>query len=147
MCSSSAGFRPGPWSITDIRPTPSTVETAISTALCCGVWTSALRTRFPSTWRSRVSSPATTTGPGADIVISRRGVAGDRLQVNRLALERAALVEACDQQHVIDQNRHPDRFLLDAPPSCVGVSGGLRGAAPEHLRIAADRSQGSAQLV
>src|SRR5579864_159518 len=108
----SSAFRPGPWSATEILATLSWVDTAISIGVFAGVCTRALRTRLPSTCRRRVEVDLALRCHSARV---RSRVARDGLEIDRLGLKRTSLVESSDEQHVVDQRRHPDRFLLDAP--------------------------------
>ena len=67
-------------------------------------------------------------------------------QVDRLAFERPAGVQAGEQQQVLDQRRHPAGLLLDL------VEGGAEhrrvvGSAAGQLGVAGDRRQRGAQLV
>ena len=75
------------------------------------------------------------------------GVARNGLEVDWLGLERPALVEAGDEQHIVDQRGHPHRLLLDPSPREVGVGLRFRRAPPEHLGISTDRCEWRAQLV
>ena len=77
----------------------------------------------------------------------RGGITGDRVEVDRLSLERPALVKPGDQQHVVDEHRHAHRLLLDSPAREVRVSGRFSRTAAKHLRVAANRCQGRAQLM
>ena len=88
-----------------------------------GVCFRALASRLVTTWCSRCSSPTTSTGSSGRS--SRQVVVGgehprvaDRLeqqvgQVDRLALQRAAGVEAGEEQQVLDQRGHPAGLGLD----------------------------------
>ena len=115
--------RPGPWSTTDIRAKPFSVDTRdLDRSSADGVCTSALRTRLPTTWRSRMSSPVTITAPGA--VERDLALRGDRARVRRRRRARwsagrpasspaagpgpGARSAACRPPA-----RHADRFLLD----------------------------------
>jgi hypothetical protein len=74
-------------------------------------------------------------------------VDGQPGQVDRLALERTPGVQPGQQQQVVDQHAHPGRLGLH-PGQRVGHVLGHRAAVPQgQLRVAADRGQGSAQLV
>ena len=85
-------------------------------------------------------------GGEADLALGRdRARIGQRVprdgrKIDRSLLERAALVEARENKHVVHEPRHADRFLLDAAPRKLRVGARLCGAAAKHLRIAADRS-------
>ena len=75
------------------------------------------------------------------------GVGGDDGQVDRLALERPALVEAGQQQQVVDEDAHAGRLLLD-PAHGHGQVGRTLGRPPaEQLGVAPDGGQRRAQLV
>ena len=62
-------------------------------------------------------------------------------------LERAALVEAREQQQVVDEHAHAVRVLLDAAHRLGEVFGTVGRAAAEQLGVAADRRERRAQLV
>ena len=68
-------------------------------------------------------------------------------EVDRLAFERAALVEAREQQQVVDEHAHARRRFLDAPHRLGEIVGPGARAAPEQLGVAADRRERRAQLV
>jgi len=72
------------------------------------------------------------------------GVGGHPEQVDGALLERALLVEAGQQQQVLDQQAHPDRLLLDATHQLGGLVG---SALPVELGEAPDGGQRGAQLV
>ena len=75
------------------------------------------------------------------------GVVHDRPQVNGGAGHVAHLVEAGEQQQVVDEETHAPRRMLD-PAQCAGqVLGIVGGPEPEGLGVAADRRQRGAQLV
>jgi hypothetical protein len=57
------------------------------------------------------------------------------------------LVEARQQEQVVDQDTHARRLVLDAPHRLLDVGGVARGAHAEELGVAADRGQRCAQLV
>ena len=121
-----------------------------------GVCARALASRFPTAWRSRSSSPSTAVSPwivsstghsGCSIRASSTRSAATAAEVDRLALQRPALVEPGEQQHVVDQDAHPGRVVLDPPHHDVQVLGPLGGAAAEQLGVAAHGGQRRPQLV
>ena len=94
--------------------------------------------------------------PGAVSVMGRslcggarvlHGVGGDRRQVDRQAVERPSLVDAGEQQQLVDQDAHALGLLLDAAHGRLEVGGAVFGAAMEELGVAADRGERRAQLV
>ncbi len=74
-------------------------------------------------------------------------VARQAREVDGLAFERPALVEARQQQHVVDERAHAIGFFFDAPHRLGEVFRAIGRAASEQLGVAADRSERSAQLV
>ena len=68
-------------------------------------------------------------------------------QIDRRVLERAALVETCEQQQVVDEDPHARRLFFDATHRLREVVGSLRRAAPEEFGVTAYRCEGGAQLV
>jgi hypothetical protein len=76
-----------------------------------------------------------------------QGVAGHRHQVDRAALQGAALVEAGQQQQVLDEESHAGGFVLDATHGPGQVLGPLGRPPAEELGVPPDGGQGSAQLV
>ena len=87
------------------------------------VCVSAFARRLAATWRSRSASPSTTTLSSTE---SDTGRSGSTARASRTAssamcprstasqIERTPLVEASEQQHVVDEPAHPCRFVLDA---------------------------------
>ena len=69
------------------------------------------------------------------------------LELDRLALERPALVEPGEQQQVVDEQPHPPRLALDAGHRPLEVVGPLAGAAVEQLGVGAHGGERRAQLV
>ena len=122
-----------------------------------GVWTNALRSRLPSTWRSWSRSPTTSartvrragaiSRPGAAGAPVVDGVADERGEVERCVRGVGDLVEARERQQVLDQHAHARRLVLDPPHRLLDVSGLARGAHAEQLGVAADRGERRAQLV
>ena len=87
-------------------------------------------------------------------VVSRRhGVrVGNRVhhqfgQVDRGGAERPPLVQPGEQQQVLDQTRHPDRFGLHPADGIGGRRRQVLAAASGQLGLAPDRSERGAQLV
>ena len=121
-----------------------------------GVCLRALASRLVTTWWIRCSSPTTSTeDSGSDsrqLVVGRQHAGiGDGLdeeagQVDGLARQRAAGVEAGQQQQVLDQRGHPARLLLDLGQRGVG-GGPVVGPAAGQLGVASDRGERRAQLV
>ena len=113
-----------------------------------GVWTSALRSRLPSTWRSWSASPTTSAGPSTSSAISRSGrgrarvvdgVAGQRGEVEPRVRRVGHLVEAGQRQQVLDEHAHARGLVLDAPHRLLDVG---RARAPRPCGTAR-RSRGS----
>ena len=146
---------PGPWSMTSMTAVPPSTPSDTSMGVPGGVWTSALRTRLPSTWRRRMSSPMTCTGPSMRAVTCggvggagvRARVGHEGAEVNGGALQRASLVEPGEQEQVVDEHAHAPRLLLDAPGGQRDVILGHLRVAAEQLGVAAHRRQRGAQLV
>ena len=76
-----------------------------------------------------------------------RGVGRESIQVDRLVLERAALVESRQEEEVVDEHAHARRLGFDALHRLREVLGPLVGAAPEQFGVAADRREWRAELV
>ena len=74
-------------------------------------------------------------------------VRDDRREVDRLALERSALVEPSEQQEVVDEHAHALRLRFDARHRPGEVVGPRVGAAAEQLRVPPDRRDRRPQLV
>ena len=117
---------------------------------------SALPTRLPTTWRSRSSSPSTVTPSATSAVTTRSGATArasaaastpEHAEVDRVAGQRPTLVEAGEQQQVVDQRRHPHRLLLGAAHRLVELGGVVEAAVAVQLGVAADRRDRRAQLV
>src|SRR5262245_66642352 len=72
---------------------------------------------------------------------------GELGKLDRLALERLPLVEACEQQQVVDELAHPLALAADAAHRACEVVGALVGAALEELRVRAYRRERRTQLV
>ena len=64
------------------------------------------------------------------------GVDAEHAEVDRRALERAALVEPGEEQQVVDQRRHAHRLLLGAPHRLVEVAGLGEPAVAVQLGVA-----------
>ena len=121
-----------------------------------GVWRSALVTRLAIAWRRWASSPATTTGSGASRVTARSGaVATASLQASAASTARSTgarspaprLVEAGEQEQVLDQDLHAGGLLFDAAQDGGQVDSGVVAAEPEQLGESLDRRERRAQLV
>jgi hypothetical protein len=83
-------------------------------------------------------------GDGAGVV---DGVGGQGEQVHRVALERSLLVEAGQQQQVLDQQAHPGRLVLDATHQAVQLAWLAGSPLPVQLGEAPDGGQRGSQLV
>ena len=68
-------------------------------------------------------------------------------EVDGLVVERAAGVQAGEQQQVVDQRGHPDRLGLDAADRVGDACGHRLLLATGQLRIPTDRGERGAQLV
>ena len=121
-----------------------------------GVCVRALDSRFASTWCSRCSSPGTVTGSAGRS--SRQWCSGPATRASLTAstssatrstgaFERAAGVQAGQQEQVLDERGHPRGLGLDLADRVRDVGGGLAAAAPAQLGVPADRRQRGAQLV
>ena len=75
------------------------------------------------------------------------GCARDVREVDRRELERAALVEAREQEQVLDEHAHARRRLLDALHRLGEVVGTGVGTAAEELGVSPDRGERRAELV
>ena len=75
------------------------------------------------------------------------GVGGQGEQVHRVPVEGALLVEAGQQEEVLDQQAHAGRLVLDPPHQAVELGRVARPALPVQLGEAPDGGQGRAQLV
>ena len=75
------------------------------------------------------------------------GLRGDGREVDLLLAQRTTLVEPRQQQHLVDQARHPRGLVLDAPHGQREVLRPFGGAAAEELRVAADRRERRPELV
>ena len=122
--------------------------TPTSIGVPAGVWTSALRSRLASTWRSWWASP-TTTVVGRRARADRRGRARSRARRRRrraragevdLAVRRVGdLVEPRQRQQVLDEHAHARRLVLDPAHRLLDV---LPARAPRPCGTAR-RSRGS----
>ena len=129
-----------------------------------GVWVRALASRLATTWCSRSGSPTTsgTTRPrprprpgrsSAQRCSRRRGVGvGDGVddhpgEVDALARQGPAGVEAGEQQQVLDQRGHPLGLRPHPLEQARDLAGQLVGAARGELVVPADRGERGAQLV
>ena len=74
-------------------------------------------------------------------------VVGDLVEANRCLLEGTALIEAGEQQQVVDEPAHPLRFLLTAAHRVVEALSILESAAAVQLGIATHRRHRGTQLV
>jgi len=74
-------------------------------------------------------------------------VGDDARQVDRRAFGLPALAQAGEAKELVDQDAHAPRLVLDAPHRRLEVGGIVLRPATEDLGVAADRSQGRAQLV
>ncbi len=61
--------------------------------------------------------------------------------------EGPTLIEAREQQEIVDQHAHARRGFLDAAHGLGEIVGPRGRAAPEQLGVAADRSERCTQLV
>ena len=75
------------------------------------------------------------------------GVLGEDFEAHGRALERASLVETGEQQQVVDERAHTDRFLLRAAHRLPQLVVGVESAGAIELGVAADRRHRRAQLV
>ena len=105
------------------------LDTRTSTGVPAGGVRRAFARRFAATWPSRSASPSTST-PGLHLERDRtiglhrtrvaHRVLRDEAQVERHEIERTALVEPGEQQHVVDQAPHAQRprapFAAWRPP-------------------------------
>src|SRR5438128_331283 len=71
----------------------------------------------------------------------------DLVELEPLALERPALVEAGEQEQVIDEGAHPLALAADPAHRALEVVRTLRCAALEELGVRSHRGQRCAQLV
>jgi hypothetical protein len=76
-----------------------------------------------------------------------QGVGGHRDEIDRLALQRAALVETGQQEQVVDEDPHAGGLVLDTAHGPGQVLGPVGGAATEQFGVAPDGGQRRAQLV
>ena len=74
-------------------------------------------------------------------------VAEDPVEVDRFGRERAPLVEAGQEQQVVDEERHPGALAADAPHGVVEHLGFLEAAAPVQVGEPADRGDRRSELV
>ncbi len=75
------------------------------------------------------------------------GILGEQRQVYRLVFEGTALVEARQEQQVVDEGSHPDRFLLGTSHRFAQLAGVVEGTRAIELGIATDGRNRGAQLV
>ena len=154
-CSS---LRPGP-AVGDLdrgrsrSPRASVTCTGDASGVCARTFAS----RLSTTWRSRSRSPSTTSGVDVERRSARSGSTAraastasrdDVVELDRLALERPALVEPREQQQVVDEQAHPLATRARSPPSSARdrPAAGPR-AAREQLGVRAHRRERRAQLV
>ena len=107
------------------------------------------RARWPArTSRCRRRSPASSTGRSGTRACASRMVSAaiSSRSTGRSAGSRS-LVQAGQQQQVLDQHGHPAGLALDPAHRLVELRAGRRAAAPVQLGEAADRGQRGAQLV
>ncbi len=71
----------------------------------------------------------------------------DVVKLDPLALERPALVEAGEQEQILDENAHSLGFARDPRHRALEVGRPLRGSAREQLGIGPHRCERSAELV
>ena len=76
-----------------------------------------------------------------------RGICSQRRQVDRFCVERPSLVQAGEQQQVVDEPGHAGRLAVDAAHGGVQVAGAIGEAVLEELGVASDGGEGSPQLV
>ena len=120
------------------RPTPASPG---------GVWARTFASRLSTIWRSRSRSPTTTAALGVELdrpfrVDGLRGLdrlADDLVEPNGLALERPAVVEAREQQEILDEQAHALRLAADSPHRALEVVRPLGRAAVVELRVRPDR--------
>ena len=153
----SSGGMPGPSSSTASTTSSPSRSSMATTLVPSGVCTRAFASRFVTTWRSRGSSPVTTVaasgqphlpvvvGPGRLRVAD--GLDDDAAEVDRTGGELAALVEAGEQQQVLDELGHAHRLRLDAADRVHHVGRQLAAVQAGELGVAADRGERRAQLV
>ena len=84
---------------------------------------------------------------GLDRARGLDGVGDDLVEVDRLALERPALVEPREQQQVVDEQAHALRLARDPAHRALEVGGPVGGAAREELGVGAHRGERRPQLV
>ena len=133
------------------------VRAAATTLVPSGVCTRAFASRLVTTWRSRGSSPATTVAasgsrtsqswPGPAACASPTASTSTRLEVDGLGGELATLVEAGEQQQVLDELGHAHRLRLDAADRVHHVGRQLAAVHSRELGVAADRRERGAEFV
>ena len=149
--------RPGPWSRTSIRTTPSTGAAESSIGVPAGRVGERVAHQVREHLaqlggvaaddrrrRSTATVDVAVTGAGARVV---GGVAQQRLDRHRLEARLRHLVQAREGEQVLDEHAHPRGLLLDARHRLRRVLRAARRADAEELGIAADRGQRRAQLV
>ena len=120
-----------------------------------GVWSRALASRLPTIWRRRcfVADHGRRAGDEFDGTVGLDGpgvadrVVDEAVEGQRRRLERPALVEAGQQQHVVDQETHPPSLLLHPAHARRRRRRLPQAAGPPELGVAPDRRQRRAQLV
>ena len=71
----------------------------------------------------------------------------ERVELDTLALEGASLVEAREQEQVLDEDAHPLGLARDAAHRPCEILRPALGSAPEELRVRPHGGEGRAQLV
>ena len=90
---------------------------------------------------SSIGRPGSTTRAASTASPTTRG------EVDRLPLERPALVEAREQQQIVDEQAHPLGLARDAGHRPLEILGARGGAAAEQLGVGAHGGERRAQLV
>ena len=75
------------------------------------------------------------------------GLADELGEVDLLAFERAALIEAREQEQVVDEHRHPGCFALDPGHRAGEIVGAVARSAAEELGVGRHGGERRAQLV
>ena len=75
------------------------------------------------------------------------GLFCDHREIDGVLFERPTLIQAGEEQQVVDEHSHPGRFVLDPPHRRGEVVGACGGPASEELGIAADRGDRGSELV
>ncbi len=84
---------------------------------------------------------------GIDGLRSLDGFGDDLVQRDRLARERPPLVEAREQQEIVDEHAHALGLAADPAHRALQIGGPVRRAAREELGVGAHRGKRRAQLV